>query len=123
MTLGERIKAARKHAKLTQVKLAALVGISQQALARLESDGATGTKALAMIAVECGVSALWLAKGEGDMFAGAMSTEAVTLSPRELALIANYRASAGEDRAKLERFALGVAQQSPEYRKKVVNGD
>ena len=123
MTLGERIKAARKHAKLTQVALAARVAISQQALARLEKDGATGTKALAMIAVECGVSPLWLAKGEGHMLDGASSTEAVTLSPRELALIANYRASAGEDRAKLERFALGIAQQSPEYRRKASNGD
>jgi len=123
MTLGERVKAARKHAKLTQVQLAAKVGVSQQVLARLEGDGATGTKALAMIAAECSVSPRWLATGDGHMLDGSAPTEAVSLSPRELALIANYRASGAEDRAKLERFALGVAQQAPEYARKAGNGD
>lgn len=123
MTIGARIKAARSYAKLTQVQLSAKVGISQQALARLERDGATGTKALAMIAVECGVSPRWLATGDGHMLDGATPTESVSLSPRELALIANYRASSGEDRAKLERFALGVAQQSHASVKKAGNGD
>lgn len=117
MTLGERIKAARKYAKLTQVELSTKVGISQQALARLEADGASGTKALAMIAVECSVSPRWLATGDGHMLDGSTPSESVSLSPRELALIANYRASGADDRAKLERFALGVAQQAPAYRK------
>lgn len=118
MTLGKRIKAARKYAKLTQVELSAKVGISQQALARLEGDGASGTKALAMIAVECSVSPRWLATGDGDMLDGSIPTESVSLSSRELALIANYRASGDADRAKLERFALGVAQQTPSYARK-----
>jgi transcriptional regulator with XRE-family HTH domain len=36
--VGERVRALRKAAGLTQVKLAELVGIRQEALSRFESD-------------------------------------------------------------------------------------
>lgn len=123
MSIGTRIKEARKCAKLTQAELASRVGISQQGIARLERGGAEGTKALAMIAVECKVSARWLATGEGDMLDGAATAEAVTLTPRELALIANYRASPDSDRAKIERLALGIAQQAVSYNSRKSNSN
>ena len=116
MTLGERIRAARKHAQLTQVQLAGRVGITQQVLARLERDGASSTKALALIAVECCVSPRWLATGEGEMLDATPDMPApIQLTQRELALIANYRAGDDSARALLERQALNLAQQAPKY--------
>ena len=38
MTLGERIKTARKNVKLSQKELAASVGVTQQAIAQYETD-------------------------------------------------------------------------------------
>ena len=38
MTLGERIKACRQHAGMSQEKVAELVGISRQAVTKWESD-------------------------------------------------------------------------------------
>lgn len=116
MNLGERIRAARKHAGLTQVQLSERVGVSQQVLTRLERGGASSTKALALIAVECCVSARWLATGEGEMLDAVPEAQMpVQLSQRELALIANYRAGDDSARSTLERYALNLAQQTPKY--------
>lgn len=115
MTIGERVKKARMYARLSQAELGKRVGVTQQALGRLENNQADTTRALALIAVECKVSPRWLATGQGDMLDGSQPTEAVALSSRELALIANCRASAEDDRAKLERMALAVAQKPAEY--------
>lgn len=67
MNLGDRVKAARRHAKLTQVELAKAVGITQQTLSKLEAGKSDGSVKLAEIAVECGVSTEWLSRGVGDM--------------------------------------------------------
>ena len=40
MTLGEKIKKARKNAKLTQRELATMIGVSQAAITQIESDKA-----------------------------------------------------------------------------------
>jgi len=63
---GRRLKAARTHAKLTQVQLAKAVGMGQSTLAQLEREG-FGSSFVVAIAKECGVSALWLSSGEGPM--------------------------------------------------------
>lgn len=113
MTLGKRIQAARKHAQLTQAQLAERVGITQQVLARLERDGASSTKALALIAVECCVAPRWLATGESEMLdATPYIPGPIQLTQQELALIANYRACDHAARAMLERQALNLAQQA-----------
>lgn len=65
---GKRLKAARKHAELTQVELAKKVGIGQSTIGELESKGYGSTHA-AKIAMVCGVNALWLEKGDGPMIA------------------------------------------------------
>lgn len=65
---GKRLKAARKHARLTQVQLSKLTGIGQSTISELESIG-YGTTHIAKIAESCGVSPLWLEKGEGPMTA------------------------------------------------------
>jgi Predicted transcriptional regulator len=67
MNLSERIKAARKHAGLTQQQLAQLVGVAQTAISQLESGKAQRTTYIAEIAYACAVSSKWLALGEGEM--------------------------------------------------------
>lgn len=67
MTLGKRVQAARQHRKLTQAELAKRVGMSQQALSRLERDDNESSAKLAEIAIECGVSPAWLAREQGPM--------------------------------------------------------
>lgn len=67
MDLGQRIKAARAHAGLTQAQLAKLVGMSQQMIQKLEGGKADATAALLDICIETGVSPRWLARNEGAM--------------------------------------------------------
>jgi transcriptional regulator with XRE-family HTH domain len=63
---GARLYAARKHAKLTQTAIAKLVGMSQSGYAEAETTGLTSTYT-AQLAAACGISAQWLATGEGSM--------------------------------------------------------
>lgn len=63
---GKRLRTARKHAGLTQEKLASLVGVGQSAIAGLERIG-HGSAYTHQIATECNVNPLWLATGEGQM--------------------------------------------------------
>ena len=66
---GERIKAARDYAKLTQPQLAEKLDgkITQQGISYLESGDAYGSEFTVQIANVCGVDSTWLATGEGDM--------------------------------------------------------
>lgn len=63
---GQRIKQARKHAKLTQEQLAKAIGMSQGSLSEAEKVGLSSTYTV-QIAKACGVSANWLATGVGHM--------------------------------------------------------
>lgn len=63
---GQRLKAARKAAKMTQVELAKKVGIGQSTVAELEKTG-NGSSHTPAIAQALGCSALWLATGQGEM--------------------------------------------------------
>lgn len=74
MEYKERVKAARKHAKLTQGQLGQLVGIDQASVSDLERGRSQRSSYNATIAKACGVSALWLESGEGEMLAGKEST-------------------------------------------------
>lgn len=67
MNLSARIKAARKHARLTQRELAERVGIAQTAISQLESGKTLRSSYLMDIASVCGVSTFWLAEGAGPM--------------------------------------------------------
>ncbi|UVM53523.1 helix-turn-helix transcriptional regulator [Pseudomonas sp. B21-012] len=66
-TLAERIKAARKHAKLTQRELASRVGVEQPVISQLETGKNQTSNHLLGIASTCGVDPMWLAKGTGEM--------------------------------------------------------
>lgn len=63
---GQRLKQARKYAKLSQDALAKRVGISQGTMSELERYYSSSSYTVQM-AKECGVSAVWLATGEGEM--------------------------------------------------------
>ena len=67
MKLSDRIKAARKHAGLTQSQLAERVGIAQTAISQLESGKTLRSSYLPQIAEACGVSVIWLASNIGPM--------------------------------------------------------
>ncbi|MFW1828061.1 XRE family transcriptional regulator [Acinetobacter sp. ULE_I092] len=63
MTLGARLKFARKEKRLTQNQLAEMVGIKQSTLSQLESGLMNSSTHLPAIADALGVGALWLQTG------------------------------------------------------------
>lgn len=66
MRYGERLKAARTHAELTQTELAERCGIAQPTISELEAtDG--GSAYTTRLARACGVSPDWLADEIGEM--------------------------------------------------------
>jgi SOS-response transcriptional repressor LexA len=71
MEYKDRIKAARRHAKLTQAQLAKLVGIDQASISDLERGRSARSSYNASIAKACGVSAIWIESGTGQMISGA----------------------------------------------------
>lgn len=67
MEYKDRIKAARKHAKLTQAALADAVGIKQASISELETGKSQSSTFNATIAKACGVDPVWLETGRGQM--------------------------------------------------------
>ncbi|EJM92444.1 XRE family transcriptional regulator [Pseudomonas sp. GM67] len=66
-TLANRIKMARQGARLTQKKLAELVGVEQPVISQLETGKNLQSAHIAKIAHACSVSAIWLSDGIGEM--------------------------------------------------------
>lgn len=68
MKYGERLRAARKKAGLSQIGLAekARVG-TQENVSKLERGDAEGSEFTVQYAVACKVNPYWLATGEGDI--------------------------------------------------------
>lgn len=68
MGYGQRLKAAREAAGLTQAQLAEKAGVSQPTISQLENSETTdGSIYTAQFAHHCGVSAIWLADEIGNM--------------------------------------------------------
>lgn len=67
LTFGQRLRAARKNAKLTQAGTAKKAGMSQSTLSELESDEYPTSTFTPRLAHIYGVSARWLADGDGPM--------------------------------------------------------
>lgn len=65
-TLGQRVQIARKDARLSQGKLAKVLGITQSAVSQLEGGDATETKFLFKIAQATQRRWEWLANEEGE---------------------------------------------------------
>ncbi|UQS92496.1 helix-turn-helix domain-containing protein [Pseudomonas chlororaphis subsp. piscium] len=67
MEFKDRLKAARRHAKLNQAELAAKAGITQTSISDLERGKSKATAHVVKIADACGVSAKWLSDEIGPM--------------------------------------------------------
>lgn len=63
---GSRLKQSRKHAGFTQVELSKKTGIPQSTISTAEREG-YGSGETPVYAQACGVNALWLANGTGEM--------------------------------------------------------
>lgn len=68
MRYGERLRAARKHAGLSQAQLAEAVGITQATISQIETSASDGGSVHTVrFARVCGVSPDWLDDEVGDM--------------------------------------------------------
>jgi transcriptional regulator with XRE-family HTH domain len=63
-TFGKRLVEARKEAKLSQVKAAGKVRMSQSNLSELENDAYPTSSFTPQLAQLYGVTAMWLAEGK-----------------------------------------------------------
>ena len=66
MSLGERLKQARKMVGMGQVELAECAGVSQSAVSAIERRNAEASQFTMSLAKCLGVSPVWLATGEGE---------------------------------------------------------
>jgi DNA-binding XRE family transcriptional regulator len=83
---GERLLKARKHAELTQTELASALGMPQTTYAEAELTG-KGSTYTAQIAKRCGVDAVWIATGEGEMISKEIVWPFVLITPEQVATI------------------------------------
>lgn len=67
MKYADRLKAARKHAKITQLELAEKLGITQTSISDLERGKSVSSSYSYQIAKICGVNPGWLVEGKGTM--------------------------------------------------------
>jgi transcriptional regulator with XRE-family HTH domain len=105
--IGQRIKAARVAAGMTQEMLAAAVGVSRSAVAQWETERAGQVGAnLARVAAALGVSTGHLLSGEAGRDGGSLAE-----SGPEMALLRLYRSLSESDRAYLLRLALLMSRQ------------
>lgn len=95
MELKDRLKQARKHAKLTQTQLADAVGITQTSITDLERGKSQTTGYIAQIAKACRVSALWLASGEGVMVPSAHDADGNLQLDKPWLDLQNHHANVG----------------------------
>lgn len=65
MSMGDRLKQARKTRKLSQMRLAKMTGVSQSTISDIERGRNAGSTESAKLAAALGVSALWLSTGRG----------------------------------------------------------
>lgn len=73
MTYAIRLERAIKHSRKTQAEIAELAGTTQQVVSGILTRGSKRSTYTAQLAKACGVSAEWLATGEGSMRAVAES--------------------------------------------------
>lgn len=87
-TLGDRVREARRAARLSQAKLAQKVGIKQPTIAAIESGEIKETAHIVKIAIATGYSAYWLENERGAKRRTPLDTEALT--PDELRAVVAF---------------------------------
>jgi len=115
MSIGTRIREARKSVKMTQAQLAKKSGIVQSTLSELETGASDGTSFVASIAAALGVNALWLQTGKGlaDPDGGAITEEVrqaemILAFKDETSLLDFYRRT--DDRGRFEIAKLAARE-------------
>lgn len=85
MELKDRLKQARKHAKMSQVELAKRAGVDQTTISNLERGKHRGTSHVIPLASALGCSPRWLATGAGQMLEfGRDATDELVFQDAEL---------------------------------------
>ena len=94
MTIGVRLKDARKRAELTQQALADLAGVTQARISSIEMNVQSTTSYVVELAEALGVSPQWLKTGKnrGD--------EDQEFTPSEIKLIELFRQLDSDERAR-----------------------
>ncbi|WP_166805055.1 helix-turn-helix domain-containing protein [Nitrosococcus wardiae] len=108
-SISERIKIARRKAKLTQQDLATYVGVSRAAVAQWESGETKGLKPenLIFTAEKLNVSVKWLAIGKGPMYG-----EAPADFPDHALQLARLISQAPPEKVKAILMLLGVNENA-----------
>jgi transcriptional regulator with XRE-family HTH domain len=76
MTVGDRLRQARKAAKMTGETLGAYISVSKGQISNIEKGSSDLTKGNAIVLSQVlGVSLEWLLNGEGNMFKGETKSE------------------------------------------------
>lgn len=92
MGIGERIKAVRKHFKLTQAEFGDRIGVKGNTIANYELGRNAPVDAIfSLLCREYGVNEIWLRTGEGEMF------QAMTENEELAAYAGEVLAAAPED--------------------------
>lgn len=116
-TIGERLRAEREVAGLTQGALAAKAGVSQGAIGNVEAGLRRQPRALLPIAEALGLNPSWLATGKGQKHRSAPdAADATPTLPAALPVVLDALA-ASPHRAELRSLlALLVDTDAPAYR-------
>lgn len=91
---GNRLRAARKYAGLTQLQAEEKTGIRQSTISTAEREGFSSTETV-IYARAYGVDAHWLATGEGDMVAGDIPAGAFPVREGKIKAVSVVGKSAG----------------------------
>lgn len=107
MGIGERIKAVRKHFKLTQAEFGERIGVKGNTIANYELGRNAPVDAIfSLLCREYGVNEIWLRTGEGEMF------QAMTENEELSAYAGDVLAAAPDDIRK--RFLAAQAKWTPD---------
>jgi transcriptional regulator with XRE-family HTH domain len=110
--IGDRIKEERERLGLTQPQFAEAAGAAKRTLIEWEK-GATAPTAVQLSALgKIGVDMLYILTGQrtGGTGGGPSTSSGSAITPRETALLDNYRACAEEDQRAIDRVALCAAE-------------
>lgn len=117
MTIGDRIKKARKTLDLTQTEFATRIKSTQNSVTRYETgDRSPSPAVVGLICREFNINENWLRTGEGEMFEPSTQSifdkfaKELGLEPRDRILIEKFLDLPPEGRQAVMDYALSVAK-------------
>lgn len=115
MKLGERLRQARQHARLSQEQLGELAGCGQGVVSKIERGDQDNTSYVARLAKACNVSVEWLDEEIGDMIPSAAVLKVEQNSPEYMI---NQIMKQMDEKTKRQLLKIGNSLVEPES-----NGD